>query len=54
MALTIPVGTKVVITRGEHKGKRGTVKLLDRKHVVVELDNGVVLHAVSDNNTERA
>ncbi|QNN98352.1 hypothetical protein SEA_LILMARTIN_108 [Streptomyces phage LilMartin] len=52
MALSLPDGTRVKITRGDHKGKIGTVRMEGRNKVVI-LDNAVKLMGVSDSNTKK-
>lgn len=52
MALSLSEGTRVEITRGDHKGKKGTVRIQGKNKVVI-LDNAVVLMGVSDSNTKR-
>jgi ribosomal protein L24 len=46
-------GTKVEITKGSFKGKKGTVRDQNGLKVVV-LDSGVVLHGVNDSNVKKA
>lgn len=53
MALSHPEGTRVEITRGDHKGKKGTVRMQGRNKIVI-LDSAVQLMGVSDSNTKKA
>lgn len=50
--LSHSVGTRVEITRGSYKGKKGTVQMQGKNKVVI-LDSQVVLMGVSDSNTKK-
>lgn len=52
MALSFPAGARVEITKGDHKGKKGTVQMQGKNKVVI-LDSATVLMGVSDENTRR-
>jgi hypothetical protein len=47
-------GTRVEITRGSFKGKRGVVQTHQGLKVVVLDNSGVVLHGVNDGNVKKA
>jgi transcription elongation factor len=48
------VGTRVEITTGGFKGKRGIVREQNGLKVVVLDNSGVVLHGVNDKNVKKA
>ena len=52
MALTYPTGTRIEITRGDYKGKKGTVNIQGKIKIVL-LDDGAELMGVSDNNCRK-
>lgn len=52
MALSHPENTRVEITRGTYKGKRGTVHMQGKIKIVL-LDDGASLMGVSDSNCRK-